>query len=127
MIEIRRADGEIRIEGHAGYAPPGQDIVCAAISTLTQVFLASVGRYTTDNIQSEIKAGFALIRYGSLSREAQLLTDSFFYGCEMIAAAYPAYVRIVQAVKTEKAAGRAGVEPLKATENRTVSKIGGKV
>ena len=32
MIEIRRADGEIRIEGHAGYAPPGQDIVSAAIS-----------------------------------------------------------------------------------------------
>ena len=30
---------EVRITGHAGYAPGGKDIVCAACSTLAWVFL----------------------------------------------------------------------------------------
>ena len=30
---------EVRITGHAGYAPGGKDIVCAACSTLAWAFL----------------------------------------------------------------------------------------
>ena len=33
---------KLRAEGHAGYAPKGQDIVCAAVSTLMQALAFSV-------------------------------------------------------------------------------------
>ena len=36
MITILKDDGRIVINGHAGYAPVGHDIVCSAISVLTE-------------------------------------------------------------------------------------------
>lgn len=99
MVEIRRHNGGITIAGHAGYAPQGQDIVCAAISTLTQVFLVSVEELTADNIQYDLSAGNAVIRYGNLSERATVLLDSFFLGAQMLADNYPQHVRLVQAWK----------------------------
>ena len=78
LIVVSHSDGEIKIEGHSGYAEPGKDIVCSTISALTQTFLASVEELTNDNLQSDISAGNAVIRYGNLSANAQLLLDSFF-------------------------------------------------
>ena len=94
MIVIDHTHGKISIKGHAGYAAHGQDIVCAAISTLTLVFLASVEELTEDNLKSEIGAGNALIEYGNLSANAQLLMDSFFIGVQMIADEYPHHVKL---------------------------------
>lgn len=106
MIEITRRPDGITITGHAGYAEPGSDIVCAAISALTEVFVTSVDKLTADQITSDIRAGNAVIRYGNLSEHAQLLANSFFLGCEMIAKEYPQHVRIVRAVDlTLKATG----------------------
>ncbi len=94
MIVVTHSNGCIKIEGHAGYAAHGQDIVCAAISTLLQVFLASVEELTEDNLISDIRAGNALIEYGNLSTNAQLLMDSFFVGVQMIADEYPYHVKL---------------------------------
>ena len=84
----------LRLEGHAGYAEEGKDIVCAAISTLLQSFIASVEELTTDNLKCVISAGNAVIRYKDLSEQAQLLMKSFFIGCQMIADNYPEYVTV---------------------------------
>lgn len=99
MIEVKRNSGGITIQGHAGYAPHGQDIVCAAVSTLVQTFLASVEELTADEItvtyspQGQIQS----IQYEHLSERAQVLLDALFIGIQMIADTYPANVRIVQA------------------------------
>ena len=98
MIEITRQPDGIKVSGHAGYDEPGKDIVCAAVSTLTQAFIAAVDKLTADKIKCETGPGTALIRYtGNLSRDAQLLEDSFFLGVKMIAEDYPQYVHIAQA------------------------------
>lgn len=98
MIEITRQPDGIVVAGHAGYAEPGKDIVCAAVSALTQAFAVSMDKLTTDKINSEIGPGKALIRYtGNLSEQGRLLEDSFFLGVRMIAAEYPQYVHIAQA------------------------------
>ena len=99
MIEIRRHDNGFSISGHAGYAPPGQDIVCAAVSALFQTFIASLEELTGDDVKVEIGANRNVLKYKDLSEQGQLLEKSFFCGCEMIAANYPDYVRIVQAVE----------------------------
>ena len=95
MIKITHTPGCIKVEGHAGYAEPGEDIVCAAVSALTQAFAASVEELTTDEIMCEFGAGKALIQYRDLSANAQLLMDSFFVGCRMVADTYPENVQLV--------------------------------
>lgn len=95
MIEVKRYSGGISVKGHAGYAPHGQDIVCAAVSTLAQNMVISISELTKDKIQYDIRPGTVEIRYGNLSKEAQLLVDSFFIGIRAIADSYPGNVRIV--------------------------------
>lgn len=71
MIVInRRKDGFI-ITGHAGYAEPGKDIVCAAVSALTQAFIASIEELTQDKIKYDISVGNAVMRYENLSERGR--------------------------------------------------------
>lgn len=95
MIEVNVREDGITVTGHAGYAPPGQDIVCAGISTLTQSLIKSVENLTADRIEYEISPGKVDIIYGDLSEKASTLVDSFFIGICMIADEYPEYIRIV--------------------------------
>ena len=94
MIKVSSSAGLITINGHANYAPHGKDIVCAAVSTLAEVFIASVEELTPDTIQYAVTAGNVVIKYGSLTEKAQTLLSSFFIGLEMIAKAYPANVQM---------------------------------
>lgn len=99
LIQITHKDGCITIEGHAGYAPAGQDIVCAAVSALVACFLASIEELTADKIKStENEQGqIQTIEYKTLSAPGQVLLGSFFVGIRMIADSYPANVRFAQA------------------------------
>lgn len=97
MIEVHITQDGLMVKGHAGYAPSGQDIVCAAISTLVQVFIASVEQLTTDNLKCDISAGNAVIRYRNLTESAHILLDSFFIGIRAVADEYPDYIKIEQA------------------------------
>lgn len=95
MIEVKRNNSGLSIAGHANYAPSGQDIVCAGVSTLAQTLVVSISEMTTDDIRYDIQPGLVEIKYGNLSKDAQLLIGSFFVGIELIANNYPDYVRIV--------------------------------
>lgn len=93
VVSVRQ-DG-ITVAGHAKYAKAGQDIVCAAVSTLTQTLIGSIKGLTEDIITYSISPGRADIEYGNLSEKSQTLVDSFFIGICSIASEYPDYVRIV--------------------------------
>lgn len=95
MITVKRNSNSISIQGHAVYAPHGQDIVCAAVSTLVQAFCLSVKELTADEIKADFSPGNAVIQYGNLSDGAKLLEDSLFVGLKMIADNYPAFVRVL--------------------------------
>ena len=85
MIVVSRNDGEIKIEGHAEYAPEGQDIVCAGVSALTQSLVLSLEKLTDDKIEYEVSSGRVDIYYRNLSEKVQTLVDSFFIGiCAII-------------------------------------------
>lgn len=94
MIEVKQNSGSISVKGHAGFAPHGQDIVCAAVSTLAQNLIASIEALTDAEIQYDMQPGAIEIKYGNLSEATQLLVDSFFIGIHMIANAYPSNVYI---------------------------------
>lgn len=95
MIEIRHDGGKVTVKGHANYAEPGQDIVCAAISTLTQVFIASVEELTAAKIKTAQTGGYMEIVIEESTERAQVLVDSFLLGCRMIADEYPDNVRVL--------------------------------
>lgn len=41
-VNLKSGDISIDIKGHAGYAPHGQDIVCAAISAIAQTAVLGI-------------------------------------------------------------------------------------
>ena len=94
MIKVENMPNRIEVTGHAGYASVGQDIVCSAISTLVQNLIFSIEELTKDQIEYDVNAGHAVITYGDLSENAQLLMDSFLIGCQAVAQAHPEYVRV---------------------------------
>ena len=94
MIAVSVRKDRIEINGHAGYAEIGKDIVCAGVTTLTQTLIRSMQGLTRDEIKYEVSPGRADIYYGNLSEEGKLLVDSFFIGLCLIADEFPVYIRI---------------------------------
>jgi uncharacterized protein YsxB (DUF464 family) len=95
MIEVKHEKNKITVSGHAGYAPIGQDIVCAAFSAVLQTFVASTEELTNDEIKAHMAAGKAVIEYGDLTERGQLLLSSFFVGVRGITNSYPQHIKIV--------------------------------
>ena len=94
MIEVKQNSDGISIKGHAHYAEPGKDIVCAGVSTLAQTLLWSIASLTDDVVNSVATKGNLEIKYRNLSDKGKLLVDSFFIGVQMIANEYPKYVTV---------------------------------
>ena len=96
MIDITVQPDKITVSGHAEYAEHGKDIVCAAISTLTQVLIASAEELTAADIKHAVTSGYTVIDIKESTERAQVLIDSFFIGCQMVAEQYPEYVRVTK-------------------------------
>lgn len=96
MIEIRHTPGKIEITGHANYAEPGKDIVCAAVSTLAQTLAYSLYELTPDTMGFMSESGHMEIIYGALSDSGVCLIKSFLIGANMVAEQYPEYVNVVE-------------------------------
>lgn len=94
MIVVTHMHNKIIVRGHAGYAEHGKDIVCAAISALTQTFIATIEKLTDEQIKYDISPGRADIYIENPGEAVQLLIGSFLIGCKMIADEYPEYIRI---------------------------------
>ena len=97
MIEITEYKDGVSIKGHAGYAPHGQDIVCAAISALTQTFIMSVEQLAGDEIKYVLMAGNTDIWLKKdLSETTNVLFKSFLIGCNAVANAYPNNIQVTK-------------------------------
>ena len=95
MIAVSvRLDG-ITIDGHAGYAEAGKDIVCAGVTALTENLIGSIESLTEDTIQYNISPGRVDMYYKDLSGAGKLLVDSFFLGICGIAQDFPEHVKII--------------------------------
>lgn len=95
MIVVRIRPERIKISGHAGYAEPGKDIVCAGVTALTQTLVKSVEDLTEDKIEYDISPGRADIKFRNLSEKAKALVDSFFVGIRLIADEFPENIRVL--------------------------------
>lgn len=94
MIVVTKATDRITIKGHAGYAEPGKDIICAGVSTLAQTLIKSIEDLTEDKITYSMSPGTVDIKLWNLSEQTKALIGSFFIGIKLIADEYPQYVCI---------------------------------
>ena len=77
----------IVMEGHAGYAQEGEDIICAAVSALALNFFNSVETFTEDEFEG--RAGQEDVQFefrftSDISPESQLLMNSLVLGLQNI-------------------------------------------
>lgn len=78
MIVVNITQTGLTVDGHAGYAETGNDIICAAVSALAQGLIHSLDALTDDRISYQIRDGHIDIKYENLSERGKLLIDSFF-------------------------------------------------
>ncbi len=95
MIHARwEAPCRLRVSGHAGYAPPGQDIVCAAVSALWGALEAELRRREAAGQGRLTVSGDALhfAPERPRRREVEAQFALVWHGLAAVAAAYPACV-----------------------------------
>ncbi|MDO5322552.1 MAG: ribosomal-processing cysteine protease Prp [Clostridia bacterium] len=102
---LKRSDGALlgyRANGHSGYAEAGADIVCAAISTLTQTTLNGLKNvlkapvmFDQDDDGAFIEAILTPEASEDQIRQAQLLLVTLLEGLQAIQREYPRNLRII--------------------------------
>ena len=104
-VRVRNPDGfpyALSSTGHAGYAEPGQDIMCAAVSALATTTLSAL----TDLIKVEVdyvlqKEIYEVLEQALTDKQRegiQLLFDTFELGCIQLADSYDyKYIKVVKA------------------------------
>lgn len=94
MIRIYKNKDEIKVEGHAEYAPKGQDIVCAAVSALCLTLVQGIDELTTDKLEIKTRPGYMVLETKHLSEISKTLVDAFFIGVSEIERKHPEYVSV---------------------------------
>ena len=102
---LKRSDGALlgyRANGHSGYAESGADIVCAAISALTQTTLNGLKNvlkapvmFDQDDNGAFIEAILTPEASEDQIRQAQLLLVTLLEGLQAIQRGYPRNLRII--------------------------------
>lgn len=102
---LKRSDGALlgyRANGHSGYAEAGADIVCAAISALTQTTLNGLKNvlkapvmFDQDDDGAFIEAILTPEASEDQIRQAQLLLVTLQEGLQAIQREYPRNLRII--------------------------------
>ena len=104
MIKVtiyQSSEGEISgfaIQGHAGYAASGSDIVCAAVSVLAQNTVNSIEQFTQDGFTADVdeeEGGLYLKMELGYSKESKLLLDSLILGLQGIEEEYMDYLDVI--------------------------------
>lgn len=90
MIVIKITACKLAVKGHAGYAPIGQDIICAGVSTLYGTY-----RYST-NAKESLDGEWRILEAEPTYRN-RAVCDAVRIGCEMLAEQYPKHVKILSA------------------------------
>lgn len=101
-IEVRRnAQGHIQgytVAGHSGFAPEGEDIVCAGVTALAET--AVLGLRQVAGIRPQVEMADGLIRCelppltGGQAAQAQAILETMLLGLRDIAKDYRTYVQV---------------------------------
>lgn len=103
-VRIKRNAGkvaQVTVSGHAGSAPKGEDLICAAVSALAQSYLFSLQRLLNIQVDTDVREGYlSLTLPASLpertAEDATLLADSMLIGMDEINRSYPGFLEVTE-------------------------------
>ena len=86
-------------QGHTGYADAGEDVVCSAVSALTQTALLGLGEYLKISFAQDISDGYLYCMLSEgLDKEslgkADVVLETMALGLGAIAETYPTFLRM---------------------------------
>lgn len=86
MIRIVANNYGVHILGHAGFAPAGQDIICAGVSTLAFTLIEGMRNYCGMEltVTGDPKNGEMNIAWDELTDEGRILLNTFVDGIGLI-------------------------------------------
>lgn len=90
--QAKRVD--ILVTGHAGYDVKGKDIICAAVSALTQSL--KLNWYGTHNRCLTEKPGESHLLVCMTNETNRILTKAYLHSMEVLANQYPDYIEMVK-------------------------------
>ncbi len=101
VVVYRGDDGSIlsmKIEGHSGYAPSGQDIVCSSVTTLVQVLHVGLVDVLGMDVLSSVdeKRALVSIRWEKVTTESQAISAAVYKSFKALAKTYPRNVKLVE-------------------------------
>ena len=80
------------IKGHADYDEAGSDIVCAAVSALSQTALLGLIQYASQDVPYEVNDGFLSVQVPKPCEASQIILGTMVAGLEQIVRQYGEYV-----------------------------------
>lgn len=86
------------VEGHAQFAPYGQDIVCAAVSALSISAINSIHSLTATPHHFRNEDNLLELEILEASAESDLLTESLFLSLKSVEEEYPEHVTISEMI-----------------------------
>lgn len=96
IVRKKNSIVELEVKGHTDYAKHGQDIVCAAISALTQTALLGLIKHLKLQVDYQV-ADEEYLKFnlqGQENEQTDAILETMLYGLQEIACAYPKHVRI---------------------------------
>ncbi|AAM24170.1 MAG: putative ribosomal protein [Caldanaerobacter subterraneus] len=105
MIEVkvwRNPQGDIYkfyVKGHAGYDEYGKDIVCAAVSAISQTAVLGIENIKGVKIRKEIEEGNLEVEVKEVLKEEdkiklQAILETMVLGLKDVASGYSEYVKV---------------------------------
>lgn len=94
MITATIRDNGFRVEGHAGYAPSGQDVACAGVSALVGAALNMVDWMINEQDQTKGIMDVTVVD-NDLGERLDAVILMLYYGLLNIQTQYPDYLRVV--------------------------------
>ncbi len=84
-------------QGHTGFAEEGEDIVCAAVSAITQTAMLGVAHYAPDaeQVRREGDAPLLRVRIKSPTPQTQAILTAMLLGLSDLSAGMPEFVRVI--------------------------------
>ena len=88
------------VKGHSGYADAGEDIVCAAVSAITQTAALGLSEVLKLNIELQIADGhltciLPMIEKESLREQADVIVNTMQAGLQNLVKEYSSYIKIL--------------------------------
>lgn len=83
-----------KVEGHAGLAEAGKDILCAAVSVITQTPILGLERHLKRHPRCQVIEGTLKVELDKVDEATQTLLATMLCGLQDLTEKYPENVRI---------------------------------